>query len=173
MPLKTPVTVFVSSTCYDLLDVRQELYVDLEKNGFLVKLSDAPDSAFQVDPTTDSITSCLSNVASSDVVVCLIDKRYGGVPKDGPYKGISPTEVEVNHARELKKPVFLFIRDKALQEFDLMKSHGWTVVTHWVEPNTGTVTNPKRQQWFTFVEKVSVLPKTRRVVELVRSIQDE
>lgn len=62
----TPITVFLSSTCYDLADLRYELRSYLETKGFEVRLSEDPNSAFYVDPTSDSIESCLLNVQQSD-----------------------------------------------------------------------------------------------------------
>ena len=59
------VKVFLSSTCYDLIDLRQELRAFLEKNGFTVALSEDPRSPFIVDPLDDSIGSCVQNVENS------------------------------------------------------------------------------------------------------------
>jgi len=49
------IKVFLSSTCYDLVDLRQELRAFLEKNGFSVALSEDPRSPFIVDPMDDSL----------------------------------------------------------------------------------------------------------------------
>ena len=85
MPLHGAVSVFICSTCYDLADLRPELGRVMLDHGFVVRMSEDVTSAFYVDPTDDSITSCLNNVEASDVVVCVLDRRYGGVLKDGPY----------------------------------------------------------------------------------------
>src|SRR5690242_2805361 len=92
--------VFISSTCYDLADLRRELRAFLEQNGFTVAVSDDPRSAFYVEPTQDSISSCLLNVETSDAVVLVIDRRYGGLIKDGPHAGRSATHAELQHARK-------------------------------------------------------------------------
>ena len=142
MPLHGAVSVFICSTCYDLADLRPELGRVMLDNGFVVRMSEDVTSAFYVDPTDDSITSCLNNVEASDVVVCVIDRRYGGVLKDGPYKGLSATHAEVRRARELNKPVFYFVRAVAYQEYDHMRKNGWDKFkTSWVSwqaaPRTG------------------------------------
>lgn len=72
MPVR-PVSVFLSSTCYELADLRFELADALRRDGFVGKMSDDPNSAFYVDPLDDSIGSCLTNVEASNVVVCVID----------------------------------------------------------------------------------------------------
>lgn len=160
MALYGAVSVFVSSTCYDLADLRLELGQMLTENGFIVRLSEDVNSAFYVDPTDDSITSCLNNVEASDVVVCIIDRRYGGVLKDGPYKGISATHAEVKRARELNKPIFFFVRRVAYQEYDHMRKNGWDKFkTSWVEPDMGKDLNARRELWVGFVEEVASYPK--------------
>ena len=53
MITQNTVDVFLSSTCYDLADLRTELRHFLEKNAFIVRLSDDFESAFEVVPTTD------------------------------------------------------------------------------------------------------------------------
>jgi hypothetical protein len=58
-PASNKVRVFLSSTCYDLVDLRQETRTYLESNGFSVALSEDPRSPFTVDPLDDSIASCL------------------------------------------------------------------------------------------------------------------
>jgi hypothetical protein len=96
-----PTEVFLCSTCYDLIDLREELATHLESCKCIVYRSDDPRSAFRVDPTDDSIESCLRNVERANVVVCIIDRRYGGVLKNGEYAGMSATHVEVRHALKL------------------------------------------------------------------------
>lgn len=151
------VDVFISSTCYDLLDLRAELRRFLTENGFLVRLSDDPMSSFSVAPTSDSIESCLANVEAADLVVCVIDRRYGGVLKDGPHKGKSATHAEIDHARQLSppKPVFFFMRDRAASDFAFIRDNDVQGKTRWVEPENDN----QRQLWFRFVQSVSQLPK--------------
>jgi len=149
--------VFITSTCYDLIDLRAELGRYLKEQGFLVRLSDDPQSTFAVEPTADSIESCLANVEAADVVLCIIDRRYGDVLKDGPYKGKSATQAEVEHARRLKpaKPIFFFIRDKAAADFSFIRDNDVRSRTRWVEETN----EEQRRRWFEFVKTISQLPK--------------
>lgn len=147
--------VFVSSTCYDLLDLRAELRSFLEDNAFSVSLSEDPNSPFVVDPTDNSIASCLNNVESSDVVVCIVDRRYGGLLTLRDFGGLSASHAEVRKARELTRPVFFFIRDRAWLEYQQLQGDT-SYDTKWVEPR-----NPDaRRKWFDFVAEASKLPKT-------------
>lgn len=112
-------SVFISSTCYDLLDVRAELREHLIDRGLDVRLSDHPDSAFRVDGRVDSIEACLQNVETSDVVVCVLDRR-AGPPLKGSYGDHTATELEVRRALDRGKPVLLFVRDTTLNELDVV-----------------------------------------------------
>jgi nucleoside 2-deoxyribosyltransferase len=104
-----------------LTDVRAELRRHLEDNAFIVRLSDDYDSAFRIEPTDDSIRSCLNNVDHADAVICIIDRRYGPTLPVGEFEGKSATHAEVLYAERLRKPVFIFIRDKAFQEYGQLR----------------------------------------------------
>ncbi|MGL4942683.1 MAG: DUF4062 domain-containing protein [Thermoguttaceae bacterium] len=117
-----PIVVFISSTCYDLADVRFELRYYLEERGFIVKMSEDINSAFCVDPTVDSIESCLQNLEQSCVVVCIIDKRYGPC-LGGQFSDLSATHTEVRHARKKRKPILYFMRDVAMSEYKQLKTN--------------------------------------------------
>jgi hypothetical protein len=150
--------VFLSSTCFDLLDLRQELRMFLESNGFTVALSEDPRTPFIVDPLDDSIASCLHNVENSDVLVCIIDGRYGGVLKTPPYEGLCATQLEVRHARSVGVPCFVFVRHLAWLDYQLLRSDlGRT--TPWVEPDDPD----HRRKWVDFVTEISAIPATKGI----------
>jgi len=147
--LSPPVSVFVSSTCYDLLDLRAELADFLESKGFIVKVSDDP-YRIDVEPTEDSIQTCLRNVETADIIVCILDGRYG--PTLPPDRQVSATHTEVQHARQLGKPVFIFGRDRALAEYDLLRRTPGAA-TLWVEKHD----DERRKKWVAFVQELSGL----------------
>lgn len=180
MPLR-PVSVFISSTCYELADLRYELADALRADGFVVKMSEDPNSAFCVDPLDDSIGSCLSNVEGSDVVVCIIDRRYGGIVRAGPNAGHSATHLEIRRARETNKPLFFFLREPAARDYEQLRANP-AYDSKWVEPSRAAppaappdwrgrladmIGGPKeavvppvaRTKWIEFVRYVSELPK--------------
>jgi len=149
-----PTEVFLCSTCYDLIDLREELAAHLEGCKFIVYRSEDPRSAFRVDPTDDSIESCLRNVERANVVVCIIDRRYGEVLKNGEYAGMSATHVEVRHALKCGKPILYFIRKHAETEYHQMRRNR-DYQAQWVEER-----NPDRCiLWFSFVDKLFTLPE--------------
>lgn len=148
-----PLSVFISSTCYDLGDLRYEVAEMLRSNSCVVSMSDDPESAFYVDPLEDSIQSCLLNVEAADVVLCFIDRRYGGVLRTGQFSGKSATHAEVQHARSHRKPIFFFVREAAFREYEQLRFKP-TYKTVWVEPNKTAA----RQLWFKFMSEVAALP---------------
>jgi hypothetical protein len=145
------ITVFLCSTCYDLKDCRQELSQQIQSMGCFVRASDDPLN-FEVSPTDDSIQSCLLNVARSDVVICIIDKRYGAPLPDGDYAGISATHAEVRFAKAKQVPVYFFIRREAYVEWSTLKRDP-SFKTNWVEPSNES----RRQLWTEFVSEVAEL----------------
>lgn len=89
--------------------------IGLKKN-FIVRTSDDYESKFEVDGRLDSISTCLLNVVACDVVVCVIDRRYGLPMGISPYEGGAATHAEIKHAEENGKPIFTFVRDQSLLE---------------------------------------------------------
>lgn len=113
------IDVFLSSTCYDLGDLRAEIADVLRRHSFLVRMSEDYESEFVVHGHVDSISSCLLNVEASDVMICVLDRRYGPtVPTNHQYGGHSATHAEILHARSVGKPIFTFVRDKTLADYD-------------------------------------------------------
>jgi hypothetical protein len=144
--LLPPVTVFISSTCYDLMDLRAELAEFLESKGFTVRVSDDP-YRMDIEPTEDSIQTCLRNVESADVVVCVLDGRYGPpLPPEGRF---SATHVEIQRARAIGRPIYIFGRERALAEFDLLRRNP-EAKTEWVEKHDAN----QRKRWLTFAEEL-------------------
>jgi hypothetical protein len=148
------IDVFISSTCYDLADLRAVLAHHLRDDGMEVRVSEDPDSAFYVEPTDNSIGSCLLNVEASRLIICIIDRRYGGVLKTGAYAGKSATHAEVLHARNLNKPIFFFVREASWNEFQFLRDNPASE-SRWVEKDSPE----QRRRWVDFISEVSRLPK--------------
>jgi Domain of unknown function (DUF4062) len=104
--------VFVSSTCYDLIDLRAELEVLLRDMGFSPLLSDRPSSEFEVLPDKNSIETCLANVRNADLFISVLSQRYGPSLKGVGYDDVSATHLEWLEARKEKKPIRVYVRDR-------------------------------------------------------------
>ena len=106
--------VFVSSTCYDLKQVREDLKDFFEDNyGFQTMLSEF--DSFPIDPCKGTFENCIENVdKAADIFVLIIGNRYGYVMESGK----SITNLEYLHAKEKGIPIYVFV-DKQL--YDNMK----------------------------------------------------
>ncbi len=143
--------VFISSTCFDLHDCRAELADYLSTLGCDVIVSDNPE-LFDVDTSSHSIDSCLHNLGRSDLVLCLIDRRYGVTLEKFGYPDKSATQVEVEFAQANKVPICYFVRKMAFTEHGQMKrsKNPAEQKTAWVEPEC----SKQRVRWVKFVSDV-------------------
>jgi hypothetical protein len=120
--------IFVSSTCYDLSVIRSQLRVFIQSLGHEPIMSDYSDILY--DPRIHTHTSCVEEVATSDIVVLIVGSRFGGksVPEaiskidfDNLNKesrsieslkereNLSVTQLEILKAIDSGIPVFTFI----------------------------------------------------------------
>lgn len=114
--------IFISSTCYDLIDARAELEDFLKKQGFTVILSDSLESEFQIEPSKNSIETCLSNVRNSDCLIIILSQRYGPVLHviDS---NKSATHLEYLEAKNQGLPIFMYVRDRLDAEYNLWRKN--------------------------------------------------
>ena len=103
------VNVFVSSTCYDLSQVRNDIkqsIVDLGHNPILSELNDFP-----VNPNVNSSENCINAVKNeADIFVLIIGDKYGSVLDSGK----SITNIEFLTAIEKGIPVYTFTKKEML-----------------------------------------------------------
>ena len=117
------IRVFVSSPCYDNIDVRAEVDAHLKSMGFVPFLSDDGGARFKVSTDTDSIETCLVNLRASDYVVVILSKRYGPIIPRSTEEKLSATHIEYREARAHGKPIYFFARDQLLAEYSLVKAN--------------------------------------------------
>lgn len=113
--------VFISSTCYDLLDLRAEVEAELRAGGLQPVLSDRPTSEFILEPYRDTIETCLANLRSSEAVVLVLSQRYGARLGKLGYADISATHLEYRAALDAKKRLFVYVRDRLAGEYETWK----------------------------------------------------
>lgn len=117
--------VFVSSTCYDLVDLRDELHEELRQIGVDARFSDLKDSDFVVSAAAgeNSIETCLANVRDSDLVVVILSQRYGP-PLGGRYLDRSATRCEYDEARRAGKQILFYVRDRLEADYSVWRKNG-------------------------------------------------
>ncbi len=128
-----PLTVFLSSTCYDLRDARSVIEARLTQAGHQAIRSEHHDVLY--DPADHTHANCLSDVAEADVLVLVVGGRWGGelVPDaqlsmDAASKGdddlrafldihrVSVTQAEVLQAIHARIPIYTLVREDVWQD---------------------------------------------------------
>jgi len=102
--------VFVSSTFFDLRQVRDDLRQFIEGIGYQALLSEHP--SFPVDPNEPSAENCKRQVErEADIFVLVVGTRYGSIDKRT-LKSI--TNLEYLAARAKSIPIYVFL-DKSIE----------------------------------------------------------
>ena len=99
-----PIKVFLSSTCYDLKQIRSDMFDFLSNMGFIPILSEY--SNFPVNPDKNTVENCIENVKNNtDIFILIIGNKYGSQIVGG----TSITNTEYSYARKLGIPTYVFI----------------------------------------------------------------
>lgn len=110
--------IFVSSTCYDLSQLRTNIYDFIKDSGHNPILSEF--NSFPVSPDLNAVENCIKNVKeNADILVLVVGNRYGSVIETG--KSITNTEFLT--AKQKGIPVFCFIDKSALNALNFWKDN--------------------------------------------------
>lgn len=111
-------TVFLSSTCYDLAQVRQDLRIFIDGLGMNPVLSEF--NSFPVDPNLDAVANCVASVKNmADVFVLIVGGRYGSVTESGK----SVTNVEYLEAKAKGIPRYVFVQKGILNALPIWEKN--------------------------------------------------
>jgi len=157
--------VFVSSTCFDLIDLRAEVEAELKLMGCAPIMSDRQSAEFEVSPDANSIQTCLNNIQNADYVIIILSQRYGPSLKDAGFEDVSATHLEYREARRFRRPILFYVRDRLESDFAIWKRNkGKPVNLLWVKPND--------QKLFLFLEEHRKLAKSRRKSNWIWTFRD-
>ncbi len=110
--------IFVSSTCYDLSQIRADLSDFIVNNGHTPILSEY--NNFPVNPQLNTIDNCIKNVnENADILLLIVGNRYGSIINSG--KSITNTEFLT--AKQKGVPIFVFIDKKTLAALGFWKEN--------------------------------------------------
>jgi hypothetical protein len=110
--------VFVSSTCFDLEEVRDQLRQFIESFGFDPMLSDF--RSFPVSPLNGPVENCRRNVEThADIFVLVVGNRYGNTVDSGK----SITNIEYLAARAKGIPIYVFVSRTILDLLPVWKKN--------------------------------------------------
>ena len=112
-------TVFVSSTCYDLKQVRNDIRTFFQDQiGYDVLLSEY--DSFPLNPQTDTVDNCLRVVDErADIFVLIVGCRYGCVTETGH----SVTNMEYLRAKAKGIPIYTFVDKKIISILPLWRDN--------------------------------------------------
>lgn len=111
--------IMVSSTFYDLKQIRSELHLFIENLGYESLLSESP--TFPVNPEIGTIDNCKKTVEMyADILILIIGGRYGSIDDRS---GKSVTNLEYIEARNKGIPIYVFIDSKILNYIDIWKKN--------------------------------------------------
>jgi hypothetical protein len=172
--------IFISSTCFDLIDLRAELKKYLEAVGLTPIMSDQLDSKFETFQSQNSIQTCLINLHSCDTVVIILSQRYGSNLLKWGFGDYSATHLEYLEAKKTKKRILFFVRDRLLADFTQYKNNKKIDTPSWIEKkdikifdmisDRKTLANKGIDNWlFVFRDVLDV--KERLGIELKREIK--
>ncbi len=115
--------VFVSSSCYELRDMRARLQEWLSGMGFNPILSEG--EGFPHADGMPPYASCLKTMDECTMVIGVIERQYGTPFDDwGPfpqYKGLAPTHAELRHALNTGKRVLIYVQDGTWNFYDVWR----------------------------------------------------
>ncbi|ASP49458.1 DUF4062 domain-containing protein [Cognaticolwellia beringensis] len=117
MPVGYKPSVFVSSTCFDLGQVRADIRELIETFGLDPVLSEY--DSFPVSSSNDTIANCLQNVRDkADIFILIVGSRYGYQTENGQ----SITNLEYLEAKKKGIPVYVFINSDVMNILPIWKN---------------------------------------------------
>ena len=117
--MQPPLTrVFLSSTIYDLKDVRNTVQKALRDQGYAVLASE--DGSIPIDSSKHSYAICLKAAKNCECLIAIIDSRFGGVM---PGSMVSITQAEVEAALDQGRQVLIFVRQAVWDAKEVYKAY--------------------------------------------------
>ncbi|ABW19429.1 DUF4062 domain-containing protein [Alkaliphilus oremlandii] len=122
-------TVFVSSTCYDLKQIRKDIKDFIEHHlGFDAILSEY--DSFPLDPNIGNIQNCIRIVRErADIFILVVGNRYGHITGNGK----SITNLEYINARAKGIPIYVFVDKSLLNVLPIWKNNPTIDLTNIVD----------------------------------------
>ena len=118
MPESYIPSVFVSSTCYDLSQIRADLERAINRLGLDAVVSES--IAFPVNPSASVIENCVRVVKDrADIFVLIIGGRYGSITETGR----SVTNLEYLEAKVKGIPIYVFVSKRVLHAMPIWKAN--------------------------------------------------
>lgn len=111
--------VFISSTCFDLSEIREQLKRFVLSFGFEPVLSEYGDVFYHPDLHTHE--ACVHEVSNCQLFILIVGGRFGGQYISDKNKSITNAEYEA--AKSANIPVFTYIRNNVLNNHHVYKEN--------------------------------------------------
>lgn len=111
--------VFISSTCFDLSEIREQLTRFIKSYGFDPILSEHGDVFYKPDFHTHE--SCIHEVSNCHLFILIIGGRFGGEYVSDKSKSI--TNAEYSAARQTNMPIFTYVKNGLLSNHNLYQKN--------------------------------------------------
>ena len=105
--------IFISSTFYDLRQIRADLDGYIQSAGYETVLNEKGNIPYGRENKLEDY--CYDEIRNVDILIALIGGRFGHVSKTYPEKSI--TQNEIDTALKLNKQVFIFIENSVFVEY--------------------------------------------------------
>jgi len=161
--------VFISSTCYDLVDERDSLVAHCNSFGFEVVLSERGDIFYHPDLHTH--VSCVNEVSTCHLFILIIGGRFGGKYVADKTKSI--TNAEYSAARESGLPIFTFVKQDVLSDHNLwQKNKSKTFVKEIEYPSIENI--DYSADIFSFIDQIRLAPSNNGIFgfRLIKDIHE-
>jgi Domain of unknown function (DUF4062) len=141
--------VFLSSTYYDLKNVRVALSAFIKQQGYEPILNEVGSISYGKHASLESY--CYQEVRSCDILVAIIGGRYGSASKES---GQSISQTELKTALESGKQVYIFIERDVASEFTTYQNNKVAKIS-WAHVDNPAV--------YAFIEEVKALPNNNAI----------
>jgi len=105
--------IFISSTYYDLRQVRSDLDTFIENLGYDTVRNEEGDIPYGKDDALEEY--CYKEIKSIDILISIIGGRYGSESKRN---SASISQMELKTALKENKQVYIFIEKNVLSEYE-------------------------------------------------------
>lgn len=148
--------VFISSTYYDLKNVRADLERFVRDKGFEPVMHERGNVPYGKESALEEY--CYREIRNCDIFVALVGGRFGSASKQDQY---SISQLEFKTASELQKPTYIFVERDVLAEYKTYTKNRESKI-EWSAVNDVRV--------YKFLDEVFLLPSNNPVAPFETSI---
>ena len=117
--INRPPNVFLSSTFFDLSELRAQLRHFIDELGWRPVMSEH--NSFPVDPDESTVENCRLNVRNNaDILVMIVGSRYGSIDTT---TESSITNIEFLEARARGIPTYVFVKAEVLAQMQVWRDN--------------------------------------------------